>query len=219
MKVSKIIPKVFRGRILALYHRYIKRSTKNGTNHFGGNIDSTFFPDLETERLLLRNISQEDADFVFKEYSNPLVCEYQVEHEPFQSIDEAKKWIGWYYNGIADHHRWVIINKETGRRMGTIGFHAWDKKNNRVEIGCELLPENWGKGYILEATQRAVDFAFHEMNVHRVVAHVHTENLRSARLLEKLGFEREGLIRDEFYFRGKYYDHYLYSLINSESKA
>ena len=181
-------------------------------------LDRSFFKDLNTERLLLRNISLEDADFFFQELSNPIVWKYMIDEEPFRNIDDAIKWINVYNNEVIAHNRWVIIEKESSKRLGTCGFHNWDKRNNRVEIGCDLLPEYWGKGYMYEALSKAIDFAFHEMKANRISAHVHTKNSRSMKLLEKLGFKKEGLLREEYFFRGKYYDHFLYSLLKKESK-
>ncbi len=108
----------------------------------------------------MRNISLEDADFFLTLFSSPVVNKYLVDAEPLQSIDEARDLINWYNNESIDHNRWVIINKETGIRLGTCGFHIWDKRNNRVEIGYDLLPENWGKGYMNEALNKSISSAF-----------------------------------------------------------
>jgi ribosomal-protein-alanine N-acetyltransferase len=179
-------------------------------------VDRSFFKDLNTEWLLLRNISLDDADFIVREFSDPLVSKYLVDAEPFQSVDEARDMINWYNNESLDHNRWVIINKATGLRLGTCGFHIWDSRNNRVEVGYDLLPENWGKGYMSEALRKAIGFAFDYMNIHRISAHVYKGNARSIKLLRKLGFKKEGLLREEYFFHGKYYDHFLYSLLKSE---
>jgi ribosomal-protein-alanine N-acetyltransferase len=114
-------------------------------------VDRSFFSDLTTERLLLRNIALADADFFYQVYSNPLVCQYLFDEEPIQSIGEAIKWINIYNSDDIYHNRWIIIGKKTGIRLGTCGFHNWDYRNRRVEIGYNLLPEFWGKGYMIEA--------------------------------------------------------------------
>jgi [ribosomal protein S5]-alanine N-acetyltransferase len=180
-------------------------------------MDRSFFRDLDTPRLLLKSITADDVDLFFREFSNPLVNEYIFDAEPCHSIDDAKKWIDWYTNDVLDHNRWVIISKETGRRLGTCGFHMWDSQNNRVELGYELLPENWGKGYMTEAVTATLDFAFNDMKIHRVYATTYIKNVRSQKVLERLGFEKEGLLKDFFYFHGKYYSQLLYSLIKNEN--
>ncbi|MFA5309447.1 MAG: GNAT family protein [Dehalococcoidales bacterium] len=180
-------------------------------------MDRGIFKDLETGRLLLRNLAQDDAAFFYREFSDPAVSEYLFDADPPESVNEVLKWIAWYNDNNPDHNRWVIVNKETGLRMGTCGFHIWDARNNRVEIGYDLLPEFWGKGYMREALQAAIDFAFTIMNIHRIYAVTYTGNHRSIKVLEKLGFHKEGLLRDQFLFRGKYYDHFQYSLLKEES--
>ncbi len=182
-------------------------------------MDRGFFKDLNTERLLLRNITPEDADFFLAVFSNPVVNKYLYDEEPIQSLDEAMKWIDLYNSEIPDHNRWVIIDKETSLRLGTCGFHNWDKRNNRIEIGYDLLPEYWGKGYMREALTKAIDLVVNTMNIHRIYALTHTENARSIKILEKLGFKKEGLLKDHYFFRGKYYDHFLYSLIKREFES
>ncbi len=179
-------------------------------------MDRSFFRDLTTDRLFLRNISPGDADFILKEFSDPAVTRYLFDADPFHSIGEAAGMINWYNDGVLDHNRWVIIGKETGARLGTCGFHIWDRRNNRVEIGYDLLPEYWGKGYMSEALPVALNFAFNDMEIHRVYATTYVANLRSQKVLERLGFAREGLLKDFFYFQGKYYDQFLYSLIKQD---
>lgn len=178
--------------------------------------DRTFFRDLTTKRLFLRAITSADADLFFQEFSNPVVNEFIFDAEPCRSLDDAKKWIDWYTNDILDHHRWVLVSKQSGLRLGTCGFHKWDRNNNSTELGYELLPENWGNGYMAEAVTEALGFACYIMKIHRVYATTYVENLRSQRLLDKLGFNQEGRLKDYYFFQGKYYDQFLYSLINGE---
>jgi ribosomal-protein-alanine N-acetyltransferase len=181
-------------------------------------VDRSFFKNLDTKRLLLRNISPEDAEFFYQVFSNARVCEYLFDEEPIQSVDEAMKWIGIYNNDAIYHNRWVIINKTNGLRLGTCGFHNWNYQYNRVEIGYDLLPEYWGKGYMNEALTKAIEFAFSEMKINRIAAHIYPENIRSINVVEKLGFKREGLLRDYYFSRGKYYDHFMYSLLKNENR-
>jgi ribosomal-protein-alanine N-acetyltransferase len=181
-------------------------------------MDRGIFKDLSTERLWLRNITKADADFFFQEFSNPLVNEFIFDAEPCKSIDDAAKWVEWYTNDVFDHNRWVLVSKQSGLRLGTCGFHMWDSNNNRTELGYELLPENWGKGYMNEAVTAALQFAFNEMKIHRVYATTYTGNTRSQKVLEKLSFQKEGLLEDYFLFHGKYYDQFLYSLLKRENR-
>ena len=179
-------------------------------------MDRNIFTDLETDRLVLRNIAPEDAGFFFKVFSQPDVTRYLLDHEPFRSPEDAEMWIEWYLNAVPDHNRWIITNKETGERMGTCGFHMWDRRNNSVEIGYDLLPEYRGHGYMNEALRSALDFAFRTMDVNRICATIHPDNSRSIRLAENLGFRKEGILRDLLFADGRYHDHCLYALLQWE---
>jgi [ribosomal protein S5]-alanine N-acetyltransferase len=181
-------------------------------------VDRSFFRDLTTKRLFLRAITSADTDLFFQEFSDPVVNEFIFDAEPCRSLDDARKWIDWYTNDVPDHHRWVLVSKETGLRLGTCGFHKWDSSNNSTELGFEMLPEYWGKGYMAEAVTEALGFAFYIMKIRRVYATTYVANLRSQRLLEKLGFNQEGRLKDYFFFHGKYYDQFLYSLIKGEAE-
>ncbi len=182
-------------------------------------MDRSFFKDLTTGRLILRNITPDDAGFFWEVFSNPRVNEYLFDEEPIQSVDEALKWIQIYNNDAIYHNRWVIVGKANGLRLGTCGFHNWNYQYHRVEIGYDLLPEYWGQGYMSEALAEAIKFAFGEMKIHRIAAHIYPENARSIHLVEKLGFKKEGLLKDYYMFRGKYYDHLMYALIKNDIES
>ncbi len=117
------------------------------------------------------------------------------------------------------YNRWLMERKSDGRPLGTLGFHRWDRRNHHIEIGYDLSPQYWGSGYMREAAAAALNLAFTHMRVHRVEAMIHVDNVRSQRLAEGLGFRREGLLRGNFYSDGRYHDHYLYALIESDRRA
>jgi ribosomal-protein-alanine N-acetyltransferase len=91
-----------------------------------------------------------------------------------------------------------------------------DKNHHRAEIGYDLWPDYWGQGLMPEAIGELIRFGFEEMDLNRIEATTHTENLRSQRVLTRLGFQKEGLLRD-FYFRDNIYnDQVLFSLLRRE---
>lgn len=174
---------------------------------------------LETNRLILRELKEEDIDFVYNHFSNEDVCKYLFDEEPLAQREEALEIINWYKDfELKDHNRWAIELKESGRLIGTCGFHCLDRKNNIVEIGYDLNKDYWGRGYMTEALKVSIDVAFNNMQLNRIQAFVYIGNEGSYKLLEKLKFIREGIIRDKHLFRGKYYDHYCYSLIAGDWK-
>ncbi len=176
-------------------------------------------PLIETERLVLRGFDPSDSDFVFKHFSDPDVCRYLYDCEPFEAIEEAEQLIRGYTNPAQNSRcRWAIVWKETGQIAGTCGFHKWDHDNKTVELGYDLAKAFWGKGIVVEAVSAVLDYAFANWDINRIQAFIAIHNSQSARVAEKLGFTREGVIRDQLLFQGQYYDHYCYSLLKREYK-
>ncbi|MFS1516154.1 GNAT family N-acetyltransferase [Bacillus sp. SCS-151] len=88
--------------------------------------------------------------------------------------------------------------------------------NHIAEIGYDLWLDYWGQGYMKEALTTTIDSAFNNMNLIRINAFVAIENDQSKYLLKSLGFQNEGIHREKHLYRGKYYDHYSYSLLKRE---
>ena len=176
------------------------------------------FRQLETKRLYLRKFEDEDIDFVYSHFSNPNISEYLYDNDPPKSADEAKEILEWCMDFDSENHiRWCIVRKEDLIQIGTCGFHGHDQKNNAVEIGYDLSSAYWNQGYMSEALRAMLAFGFSHLGLNRTYAYVYVSNVRSNRLLEKLGFTLEGVIRDKHLFRGKYYDHNLFSLLQREA--
>lgn len=174
---------------------------------------SMFFKELETERLQLKNISAEDRDFILKQFSTDAVNEYLYDAEPFQNLQEADELIEYFTRPEPRTlHRWILVLKESGEKIGTCGFHNWNRENSRTEIGYDMQPEFWGLGYMSEALRAILTFAKDEMKVTRIDAHIYPDNLGSVKLAERHGFQFGGET-SVFVFRGKEYLHRIYSLI------
>ena len=171
--------------------------------------------ELNTERLILRKITSDDVDFILQHFSDEEVCQYMVDNEPIATMEEAMDIIHWSHSNSDDpnNNRWLIIQKETNKPIGTIGFHRWDKNNKIAEIGYDLSKSYWNKGIMSEAMKIALKFGFEKMGLNRIQAFVHVENNASYHLLRKHGFYAEGIIRDMYLYRGKYHDHYMMSLL------
>ena len=169
------------------------------------------FVNIETERFLLRCVDQSDRDFIFEEFQNDFINEYLFDEEPMTDIAQADALIE-YFNmkEPRNQNRWVLINKPENKKMGTCGFHFWDRKKNRVEIGFELMKQYNGKGYMTEAVDAIIEFARIKMKVNKIIANVYIDNRKCKRLLEKLGFIIVGT--QECIFRGSIYLHDIYEL-------
>jgi len=177
----------------------------------------TNFPTLETERLILRQMTLEDSDFVFQHFSDPAVCRYLMDEPPVTEYAQAQEIIRFFLEPEEKtHNRWLVVRKSDHRSIGTCGFHKWDKRYFRAEIGYDLSPSCWGQGYMMEALRAVISSGFERMRLNRIDALVYIENDRSTQLLRRLGFKQEGVLRDYLFLDGKFYDHYLFALLQRE---
>ncbi|MCR6106461.1 GNAT family N-acetyltransferase [Salipaludibacillus agaradhaerens] len=181
------------------------------------NSKSDNFPILETKRLLLRNIINEDAKNILHYMSDEDVMQYYG-LAPFKSLDDAFEEISWYQTLLNKKTgiRWGITLKEKGIIIGSCGFHNIVSQHFRTEIGFELSKEMWGKGIAFEAVEAITNYGFTHMSFQRIEALIEPPNLSSQRLVEKLGFMREGLLRNYEFTCGKFCDLYMYSLLKQE---
>ena len=117
--------------------------------------------------------------------------------------------------------KWFFIEKKDGSKIGYM-FHfnmlTYFVMGNLLEIGYALLPSERGKGYCTEAAQLMVDYLFLSKNIARIQATTHTKNVISQKVLEKVGFKREGTLRKPALIRGEWTDMFLYSILREEWK-
>lgn len=172
------------------------------------------FPELETNRLILREINEDDAEDLFKNFSDDRV----MQHYGSEKMIEIEETVGLIHSFKMNYSenkgfRWGIQIKGHSRLIGTVGFHAWSSKNRRAEIGYEVHPDYWGKGYAQESICKALEFGFNDMNLMRIGAIVFLENLQSNSLLMKLGFQKEGVLKNYIIQNGQSYDTNVYSKV------
>ncbi len=170
------------------------------------------FTDLETDRLYLKSISTDDRDFIFRQFSDEQVNRYLFDAEPLTEITGADEIIDFYLEPEPrSQHRWIIVQKSDGTKVGTCGYHCWDRKEGTVDVGYDLNACFWGKGYMGEAMKEIITFAAAKMAVKEINASIYVENHASIRLAEKLGFVQSGTCYE--LFRGEKYLHNRYSLV------
>lgn len=179
---------------------------------------SRFFvehPTLETERLLLREITMADRDAIFEYASDPLVTEYVI-FPTHQSIEETIAFIESCPKDFAEHKRieFGIVLKETGNLIGACGFHHFAPEHHHLEIGYVLNRSHWGKGYMTEVVREMIRYAFEEMGMHRVQATCDEGNTRSSRVMERCGMTHEATFRDYELRRGKFVSVKMYGIVN-----
>lgn len=172
------------------------------------------FPTLETERLRLKEITQDDAESIFACFSNENVTRYYG-IDILENIEQAEKFIEHFSKNYIEKRgiRWGIERKGFKGIIGTIGFNVWSPKHRRAEIGYEIHPNYWGKGYAFEAASKVISYGFDSLDLTRIGAVVFIENNVSNRILEKMGFQKEGTLRGYMYQNGQAQDTYVYSLL------
>ncbi len=101
---------------------------------------------------------------------------------------------------------------------GVIKISKQQEKIREWEAGWAVHPDDWGKGYATEAAWHVIDWAFRELNLHRLVAYCHVDNSSSVRVMEKLGMKIEGRIRQVRWLNGRWWDEYVFAVLDSEWK-
>ncbi|MGY8827169.1 MAG: GNAT family N-acetyltransferase [Candidatus Latescibacterota bacterium] len=176
------------------------------------------FPRIETPRLLLRKMRAKDVDALYALFSDPQVSRY-YDLATFQSRDEAKQLIESFLQRYARRIglRWAIAHKDTPDQLiGTCGYNIWFQEAHRAVLGYDLLPAHWRQGIMGEALSAVLDLGFSSMQLHRVEALTFPENIASRRLLDRLGFGEEGVLRDYQYLHGRYQSMAIYALLAQE---
>ncbi len=176
-------------------------------------LNFTPFPDLKTERLLLRRIKKDDATEIFFLRSDESVLKF-IGKEPAKNIQEAEEFIEKIDANINSNQAimWGIALKEDTRKLiGTICFWNIQTEHYRSEIGFVLHPAHWRKGIMKEAISKILDYGFTVMKLHSIEGRIHPENIGSASALESTGFKKEGYLKEDFFFRDQYMDTVIYS--------
>jgi RimJ/RimL family protein N-acetyltransferase len=173
---------------------------------------------LEGKNVNLRAMEREDVDFL-AEHLNEINCigEYWSDFEQVSKSELMKGYDNPSNLFILLEAKKFIIEKKDGTRIGEI-HHFLDRPHGLMELACWLVPSERKKGYATEATQLMVDYLFLSKELARIQAIVDVRHIASQRVLEKVGFQREGTMRDESFDRGEWRDFYLYSILRREWK-
>ena len=174
-------------------------------------------PTLRTARLDLRAIGEADAGALFEVFSDGEVMRYWS-RPPMTSMDQARALVTeiqahWQSRTL---FQWGITERETGALVGTCTLYRWDRAHARAELGYALRKDRWGRGLATEAVSAVLDFGFGPMRLHRVGADTDPRNGASERVLERLGFRREGLQRETYHHLGEWADSQLWGLLARE---
>jgi [ribosomal protein S5]-alanine N-acetyltransferase len=174
------------------------------------------FPEINTERLNLREIKQDDAESIYKLLSNPEVIKHDS-FELFTNIKQAEDLIKCFSDEYKQRSSifWGICLKNESEIIGFCKCEI-EIPEVRAEFGYDLRHEYWNMGIMTEALDSIIEFTFNTIDVNRIEALVSTKNNGSIRVLEKLGFIKEGILRERSCFRGSYHDMAMLSILKKE---
>lgn len=174
-------------------------------------------PPLESDRLRLRQLGAGDVSALFEIFSDPEVMKFWSS-EPLTDLAAARALLQEIDAGRAEGSlfQWGIALKEGDQVVGTTSLASWDRAHRRAELGFALRRDCWGRGHGTEAVKRIVAFAFEELDLHRLEADVDPRNEASIRILKRLGFTEEGLLRERYLLGGETQDALFLGLLRSE---
>ncbi|MCC5641997.1 GNAT family N-acetyltransferase [Nostoc sp. CHAB 5824] len=176
---------------------------------------------LETQRLILR-------DFVESDW--PAVHQYASDHEVVRyltfgpnSEEDTKNFlqaeISLQREEPRQHFALAVTLKAQKQLIGTCRISTLDTGNRIGSIGYCFSKQFWGQGYATEAALGVIYFGFQELSLHRIFATCHPENIASARVLQKIGMQQEGYLREHHWIKGEWRDSWLYAILEHEWRS
>ena len=162
-------------------------------------------PVIETERLILRAMSARDSADMFDYSSRGELTKYLL-WSPHNTVSYTREYLSYVEKRykVGDFYDWAVVEKESGRMIGTCGFTSIDLSNRRGEIGYVLSPDFHRRGYAPEAARAVIEFGFTKLDLNRIEARFMEGNEPSRRVAEKLGMTFEGYARDAIFVKGAY---------------
>ncbi|MEO5572405.1 MAG: GNAT family N-acetyltransferase [Bacteroidia bacterium] len=172
------------------------------------------FPELSTERLTLRQFTNEDVHELFVLRSDKKVMQF-IPRPLAKTTDDILQLIQKVNEMISKNEgiNWAVTLKNDSKVIGMIGYFRMAKEHYRAEVGYMLHPAYQGKGIMREALNTVIDYGFSVMKLHSMEAIVDPQNLPSAKLLERYGFTKAGFFKEHEFFDGKFFDSFYYTLL------
>ena len=180
-------------------------------------LDFDQLPTITTQRLRLRWLTSDDVPALFSIFGDPDVCRYwsrpalgdvaaaaALQQEISQLFAERSLF------------QWGIAEIESNRVIGTCTLAGLSSQHKRAEIGFALARHGWGHGYVTEAVTALLAFGFDTLQLHRIEADVDPRNYRSIAVLERVGFEQEGYLRERYHLNGEVQDALFYGLLHAD---
>ena len=176
--------------------------------------------EIETKRLHLRDFKFNDWPQVLAYQSDPRYQQFY----PFtgRSPNEAQEFVQMFLEQQQEQPRrkfqLAVTLKKSSTLIGSCGIRLDQVGAHQADLGYELSPTQWGNGYATEAAQAMLHFGFTTLQLHRIWSWCIAENRVSARVLERLGMQPEGKLRENEWFKNRYWDTLIYGILKSEWK-
>ncbi len=176
------------------------------------------FPVLKTTRLELVRLEEEHLEDMHAIYQDEESMLYWDDF-PHKDVSETREIFDLLAERITEGTGlcWGMKLKGGKELIGTISYNRY-RKGGLATIGYILARKHWGKGMMTEALVEAVRYAFEGLEVHRIEAHVQPGNVASEKVLSKLGFQKEGLLRERHYYKDKHQDMIVYGLLRTDCR-
>ncbi|HXB39423.1 MAG TPA: GNAT family N-acetyltransferase [Bacteroidia bacterium] len=172
------------------------------------------FPELQTERLILRAVKQTDVHEVFTLRSDKETMRY-IAKPLMKTLSDAEAHIKIIEEGIKkkEHINWAITLKGEDKLIGILGFYRMALEHHRSEVGYMLLKQYHRKGIMNEALNAVIDYGFNKIKFHQIEAIIDNNNAASEGILIKNKFVKEAHFKENYLFGGKYLDSVHYTIL------
>lgn len=173
---------------------------------------------IQTERLQLRELQDADWQQISEYSGDPEVYRYMLGGP--HTIEETKAFVKRAIAHQSDEPRLdfilAIVELKTGKLIGNCWIHVSSLTHREARIGYSLNKAYWGNGYGTETARNLLKFGFSKLKIHRIFATCDPKNLGSARILEKIGMQREGHLREHKWVKGRWRDSLVYAILEKE---
>lgn len=176
---------------------------------------------LTTDRLLLREFEESDWQAVLEYQSDPLYLRYNP--WTYRTEEDVRAFVNMFVIQQKEEPRtkfqFALVLQTEGRLIGNCGIRKRHPDATKADIGYELNSRYWGQGYATEAARAMLAFGFQTLELHRIWADCVVENVASAHVLEKIGMQREGRLRERKWMKDRWWDMLVYAILEQEWRA
>jgi [ribosomal protein S5]-alanine N-acetyltransferase len=172
---------------------------------------------IRTDRLLLRDFSIADLPAYARVRAHPLSQRFYPEEDTHldKAEDLLRLFVAWSQERPRLRYQLAVV-LPAQEVIGSIGVRVTSESERQGSFGCELDPRHWGRGYALEAARAVIGYGFRELGLHRIYAETLEENAAAITLAEKLGMQREGTLRENRWFKGRWWNTAIFSVLEDE---